>query len=204
MKDLLAKLDLYKAIILICLLAMPVVGYFVWDLQKQIKDARSAVASATRLGTNTSPGDIEAVGMTMAQVNKLRGKPVENADTDHTVALQKQILTAIKNLKVDEFKLSKINEAMVTVDKTRQATNQAVTVEFKRTTGEPIPLEREQISKAIFNIESQLAWKLSALKIRNQQLKKLGAPPAAPPLETNDEWMVERLEISRKVPKQAK
>src|SRR5262249_54552630 len=135
LQRLFAKLDLYKAIIVICLLAMPVIGWFIWDLQEKIAVGQRALQRATMTNPGSQQtGGIEAIGMLIAQVNKLKINPsLDSSSADsHKVSFQKLIRLGAPGIKVDDYVISDKKTSPVMVDRTRQATNEAVTIDFRR------------------------------------------------------------------------
>ena len=199
-----AKLDLYKSIIIVCLLAMPVIGYFIWNLQQKIRTGKQAIDRALLVNArDTQLGDLEAIGMLKTQVEKLKNKPQESSAADsYRVSFQSQLLRAIPGLKVDDYTISEKRTSQLTIDKNRYATNEVVSIEFKRAGNQKYPLTRDSVFAALFNIESQTAWKLFKFRMKNKEMLASAAQKTPPP-ELPDEWQVETMEFSHKVPREA-
>ena len=123
MKTFLAKLDLYKVIILLCLLAMPVLGYSIWSMQEKLRVGQTALAQATMQGRGNQTGDIEAIGTLMAQIDKVKDNKVDAAGGDsHRVAFQRAIQgTNASGLKLDDFAIGDIKTTTVNIDRNKQA-----------------------------------------------------------------------------------
>lgn len=202
MKNFFAKLDLYKAIIILCLLAMPVLGYFIWKMQEQLKAGQQALALATLQGRGNQSGDIEAIGTLMAQVDKMKdtSKLQDGADS-HRVAFQSAIQkTNASGLKLDDFTIGDIKVSPITLDSKKQASQQSFQIDFKRDNVR-LPLSRDFINAMLFNCEKEGAWKLSQFRMRNKDVLAAGSTKNPPP-EVSDEWMVETLTFARKIPKE--
>ena len=200
MKAFFEKLDLYKVIIVLCLVAMPVLGYFVWKMDQNLKAARSALAQATLQGRGTQSGDIEAIGTLMSQINKMKEVSKTEAGGDsHRVAFQRAIQnTQASGLKLDDFTIGDIKNTGLTLDNRRQATQQSFSIDFKRD-GSRLPLSREFVNAMLFNCEKDGAWKLSQFRMRNKDTMTSGTTKTPPP-EIGDEWFIETLTFARKVP----
>ena len=201
MKTFLAKLDLYKVIILLCLLAMPVLGYSIWSMQEKLRVGQTALAQATMQGRGNQTGDIEAIGTLMAQIDKVKDNKVDAAGGDsHRVAFQRAIQgTNASGLKLDDFAIGDIKTTTVNIDRNKQAIQQSYTVDFKRD-GSRLPISREFVNAMLFNCEKDGAWKLSQFKMRNKDAAASGNSKTPPP-EVSDEWFLETLAFARKVPK---
>ena len=201
MNTFLRKLDLYKVIILLCLLAMPVLGYFIWTMQENLKKGQQALAQATQQGRSNQSGDIEAIGTLMAQVDKMKDTAKTEAGGDsHRVAFQTAIQkTNASGLKLDDFAISDVKTTVVNIDKNKQATQQYFSIDFKRD-GSRLPLSRDFVNAMLFNCEKEGAWKLSQFKMRNKEAAA-GGNSKTPPPEVSDEWFLETLTFARKVPK---
>jgi hypothetical protein len=200
MKKLFQEMDLYKLIIILCALSLPLTGWWIYSLSNKIDAGKIALARATRQGAGRESGDLEAIGTLMQQVEKInRNKQSETGADAHRVHFQRQILeTGSKGLKTDDFIIGEIREVQLTSEK---AKDQEVSITFKKDgAGDKTALTREFLNAMLYNCEFQSIWKLRKLKISNKDSGPLYRSQKPPPPESGDDWFLEGLAFSKRVP----
>jgi hypothetical protein len=202
----LQSLDAYKALILVCLLAAPVLGWWCHEQQQAIDACQKAIAEAPRV--------LEEIGAMQKKVemvvqNRSVTAAATQAPRDY---FEGQILAAAsQNLNRNDFTLNDPTEENTTVGK------QAVTdfVAEVRWLRKDLSLPLAFIYAVLFNCESgaraggeasavQSIWKLRKLEIANATSDKFNSaqPDVAPPLELEDRWAIKQMSFVRREPRQ--
>lgn len=199
MKKLFQEMDLYKVIIILCALSLPLTGWWIYSLSNKIEAGRTSLARATRQGGGKDSGDLEAIGTLMQQVEKIRTKQSDTGADAHRVHFQRQILsTEAKGLKTDDFIIGEIREVSLSSEK---AKDQEVAITFKKDgAAEKAALPREFLNAMLYNCEFQSIWKVRKFKISNKDTGPLYRSQKPPPPESGDEWFLDSLSFSKRVP----
>jgi hypothetical protein len=188
-------MDLYKGIILLSIILIPAAcGFVVW-VDGQIEEANEALAAAVR--TN---GELEQIGQARKELETVRENTDRTDGSDsHRLYFERSIMSAAKSgLKAEDFAIS--NEASRAAGRSSQ--DQEVTITFRRD-GKDVPWPRDFISAALFNSEVRAkgVWRLRSLKIRNDEIRELGAGKKTPPKTVADTWRIEKLVFARREPR---
>jgi hypothetical protein len=193
MKKLFGNMDLYKGMILGCLLLIPAAGAWVWWLKNRLEVAEKAAAQARK-----PLGDLQMIGLLQKQIERQAKQAQQVTGTDHyRTYMQGKLVQG--GLRIDDAQVQ--NPLPRTVGSLR-----AIDKEFEVLFGrerERLPLTRDYINVAIYNIESQLPiYKLRELKLVNriildQNLRRGDTPP---PSELPDEWYVEKMVFASREP----
>lgn len=201
----LQSLDAYTALILVCLLAAPVLGWWCYDQQQQIDACQKAIADAPRI--------LEDIGAMQKKVEiVVQNRSVTSAATQSPREyFEGQILAAAsQNLSRNDFTLNDPVEDNVTIGK-QAVTDFTAEVKWLR---KDLSLPLAFIYAVLFNCESgaraggdaaavQSVWKLRKLEIVNATSDKFtsATPDFAPPLELEDRWQVRAMSFVRREPR---
>jgi hypothetical protein len=191
------NLDLYKGIILVSLLLLPVSLGYLWWIQGQKVEAEKAIASAT-----ASKGELFKIGEIVRKLDTVEKNLSRGGESEsHRIYFERKILKAANDgagLSNNDFVIGNEVSAPVTGNK---AVDQVVGITFKRA-GKDFDLSRDFIHAMIWNCEtggSQI-WKLRTLKIRNSEATESARKRKAPPKTIADDWRLEKLEFARREP----
>jgi hypothetical protein len=187
------ELDLYKVIILVSLLLLPVAVGFVYWVDGQLATARAAIDAAER----PNSGELEKIGLLQRQLQTVaqNAAAVRTSGGSAAVFFQNQITTSSSGtVGSNDYEVSP--EARSAVPQRRDAQDQVVTISFNKA----LALTRGFVHALIFNVESSGAqvWKLRQLNMRNAALAKLRNQ--APPKTVADDWEVVALKFARREP----
>lgn len=194
MKNLFQNLDLYKVIILASLVLLPVVGFWAYYLEEDLKRGRTAIANATK-----PRGDLEEIGKYQEAIEKqLRNKGSGEGVESHRIYFNKWIVQSASRLKRSNFEITPLTEKRVGGRGKVGAIDSSMTIKFKGG-GKHLPLTRAELNAILFNAESQSpVWKLRDLQIRNAGYQSSGNRPPSLPLE--DKWVVMNLAFTSRRP----
>lgn len=195
MKALFANMDLYKAIILGCVVLLPVGGAWAYYEHQQLQKGQVAVGRAT--------SDIEKIALLKKQVEEQVLNDLRTAGTeDPFLYFERVVNNSVDTskgepLKKNDYQIKPQEQPGETRPKRGAKriffTDLQVTLDFRRNGKEPFPLKRDFLNAVAFNAESQQQrWKLRNLTMRNATILGLsGSKP--PPPEVDDEWLVSDL-----------
>jgi hypothetical protein len=203
------NLDLYKGIILLCLVALPACGYWVWQQEQEITACKDAIWKATKPG-----GLLEQIGALQKKVELV----VENrASTSDAISFPRpyfdaQILAAAsQGLSTTDYGLSDPKEEPAVLREGKQrASDFVVDVTWKR---KDLTLPLAFIYAVLFNCESgnktgvvnrdgqRSVWKLRDLEIANATDDKNLEGYKTPPAELEDRWVIRKMQFARREPR---
>ena len=197
MKDFFRNMDLYKGMILGCMVLLPAAGGWVWWLKGRVEHAEKQVAAARQ-----SKGDLQMIGLLQKQIEKQTKQAQTVIGQDHyRTYIEKCILSSAGGggIKKEDFEI--MNPQPHAFGKNVEDKE----VEVKFGTGrEKLALPRDFLNYVIYNVESQLPiFKLRKLDIVNKtaQDQQLLRGDKAPPPELADEWYVDRMVFAQRQPK---
>jgi hypothetical protein len=190
--------DLYKTIIIVSLLLLPVAGGGLYWLEQQITTGKRAIADAQRPRT----GQLPTIARLVNEIETL----VKNAgrtatEVDPTVYFEREIGTSAKQtLRRTDFRIDQIN----TVKHPETASiDRQIKVDFLRD-GKKFALPRDLVQAILFNIEARSpAWRLRSLNLRNEDTggtKQLRTSGEKPNGEIADNWFVDTMVFARREP----
>jgi hypothetical protein len=202
------KLDLYRGIILLCLVALPACGWWCWQQEQAITQCKDAIWKATKPG-----GLLEQIGALQKKVELV----VENrVSTSDAIKMPRpyfdgQILAAAsQGLTTTDYSLTdpKEESAVLGGGKTRAA-DFVVDVTWKR---KDLALPLAFVYAVLFNCESgnktgvsrdgqRSVWKLRDLEIVNATDEKLDNSHNTPPAELEDKWFIKKMQFARREPR---
>lgn len=201
------RLDLYKAIILLCLIALPVCGWWCLKLDESIDECKIAIREATRPG-----GLLEQIGALQKKVELV----VQNRhSTSDAIKIPEQyfagqiLLAASQDLQQNDFGLEPQKEEPATLRGGKQKANDFIVgITWKR---KDLAVKLAFIYAVIFNCESgnmgvvragqQSVWKLRDLEIVNATDEKAFNSFSVPPPELEDRWTIKKMAFARREPR---
>lgn len=204
----LREMDLYKGLILICLLAIPAVGWWCNTLSNSIKECEAAVREATRPG-----GLLEQIGgyQNKIQLVVQNRQSATGATQQPRTYFEGQIMaSAAQNLEKNDFGLTDPKEeSAVTTSAKQKAVDFVAEVQWKR---KDLSMPLAFVYSVVMNCESgarpgggaaglQSIWKLRELSIVNATNERLVATQEAPPPELEDKWAIKKMTFARREPK---
>jgi len=198
MKALFQNLDLYKAIILLSLVLTPVVGYWAYSLDEQIKHGRVAIDNSLK-----ASGELEEIGKFQKAIEEQRAnRDKQGGDEAPGLYFQKHILSGAARLSTTNLSISPARDQ--TVSK-KNAIDRTVQIDFKDESNKKrgkLILTREEILAVLFMCESPSPiWNLRELSMRNVWASSTSTRGKAPPIELEDNWQVNKLVFASRRPK---
>lgn len=202
------KLDLYKGIILLCVVALPACGWWCWQQEKEIVACNDAIWKATKPG-----GLLEQIGALQKKVELV----VENrVSTSDAIKMPRpyfdgQILAAASTgLTTTDYTLTDPKEEPAVMGGGKQrAADFVVDVTWKR---KDLALPLAFVYAVLFNCESgnktgvsrdgqRSVWKLRDLEIVNATDEKSLTSYNTPPAELGDNWLIKKMTFARREPR---
>lgn len=202
------KLDLYKGIILLCLIALPACAWWCWQQEKDITACKDAISRATRPG-----GLLEKIGELQKKIELVVENRVSTSDAIKIPAtyFDAQILAAAsQGLTTTDYQLTgPKEEAAVMGGGKQKASDFVVDVTWKR---KDLTLPLAFIYAVLFNCESgnktgvsrdgqRSVWKLRDLDIVNATEEKVLEVYKTPPAELGDNWQIKKMSFARREPR---
>jgi hypothetical protein len=203
----LRSLDLYKVVILLSLLLLPVLGWYCMKLDDDIVASKKAIDEAKRPN-----GLLEQIGSLQKKVEVVVQNKRSTTDTINMPRnyFEGQILQAGgSGLKTSNFGLTDPKEEPATISGSKQrASDFVVDVTWPRNDFTPA---LDFIYAVIFNCESgagaggmgagQSIWKLRELQLVNATEERLLTSHKTPPPELRDAWTIREMKFARREPR---
>jgi len=203
----LRSLDLYKFIVLLAAVLLPLGWWWVRSLDESIRLCRQAITEATKTG-----GMLEQIGNLQKKVEVVFQGRTSNSDAikNPSVYFQSQILAAGgTTLKSDDFGLpgDPKEEVAWMANSQQKASDYVADVTWKRN---DLKVPMGFIYAVLFNTESgasvgrqegQSVWKLRELQIVNATDERLTSSSKTPPAELKDDWSIKVMKFSRREPR---
>jgi hypothetical protein len=206
----LRSLDLYKFIVLLAAVLLPLGWLWVRNLDESIRLCRQAITEATRSG-----GMLEQIGNLQKKVEVVGVNRFSLSDAikNPQVYFQNQILAAGgTTLKSDDFGLPgdpKEESAFMGANSQQKASDYVADVTWKRN---DLKVPMGFIYAVLFNAESgarvggqeagqQSVWKLRELQIVNATDERLTGSNKTPPAELKDDWSIKLMKFARREPR---
>ncbi len=204
----LRSLDLYKAIVLLSLVLLPLGGYWIKTLDDTIAASKRAILEATR-----SDGLLEKIGMLQRKVEVVvqNKRSTSDAIKDPRRYFEGQILAASPGIKSSDFVPELPRDEPGTLPSKQGITDYVVDVNWRN---KDQTFAMNFVFAVLFNCESgasaiggpgqQSVWKLRQLQLVNATDDKLfgstsGAKP--PPAELLDKWSIKEMKFARREPR---
>lgn len=198
MRNWLEQMDLYKAIILVAVLALPVAGIWGMSLHSSLEEGRAAIRRATR-----TRGDIEEIGKYMKLIKAQAKSGRLRTDNDSMRRyFEMRIMDSVapgSTLKRSNFEIKVLREMQLS--RPRNAVDMSVQIDFKDGS-KPLPLTRDFLNAVLFNCEALGNWKVRELMVTNTDMRGLRSKREPPPREIGDLWEVRKLVFARRLPKE--
>jgi hypothetical protein len=189
------QMDLYKVVILISIVLLPVTGWWINHSTQEIAVAQKAVADAAKW--------LEQIGKTRSELDIIRNNVVsdlEQAVKSPSVYFETQIVrSAAGTINPSDFKVNTEKE-----DHSQQhATDYLARIEFLRKGNKGLEITREILFAILFNCESgargkdvpvQSIWKLQQIEVQNasSSAQERISNHKTPPSELEDRWSLPR------------
>ena len=205
----LKNMDLYKGVILVSLLLLPVVGWWINTLNTEKMKAVKAVEAATRGG-----GFLEEIGELQRKVEVVEvGRVTGNATGQHEMYFLGQIYQAAEGMDKSAFSIGAQRSEMANTGSSRQrARDFVVKVDWQKVGGKEFALPRDLLFAVLFNCESGArgnrtsaapsVWKLRKLRMQNLTAKSVNRE-GTPPQPFEDKWIVNEMSFARREPVKA-
>ena len=203
----LRSLDLYKVVILLSVVLLPLGGWYCLQIDADIEASKKAIQDAKRSG-----GVLEQIGNLQKKVEVVVQNMMSTSDTINMPRryFEGQILQAGgANLKTDDFGLTDPKEEGLTIPGSRQrASDFVVDVTWPRT---DFAVGLDFVYAVLFNCESgagagqggagQSIWKLRDLQLVNATDERLLSGHKTPPPELADKWTIREMKFARREPR---
>jgi hypothetical protein len=202
---LLRNMDLYKAIVLLSVVLLPLGGWLIKGLDENIKACRTTLNEARRPG-----GIVEQIGglQRKVEVVNLNNRSTKDAISAPGTYFEGQILAAGgSGIKVSDFNPKEPQEQGWTLGKSRVA-DYVVDIDWVR---RDMVVTLEFVYAVLFNCESgarqagdaaqQSVWKLRELQLVNVTNPAIGTKNDTPPPELEDKWQIRKMSFARREPR---
>jgi len=199
------NMDLYKVIVLLSFVVLPLGGWWCYRLDEQIVASRAAIKEATRPG-----GLMETIGSLQKKIEIVAQNRRITSDTitQHRTYFEGQLIAAGgAQLKTTDFKIEDPKEEVVNLPR-QKVTDYVVDVTWLR---RDLPVQLEFIYAVAFNCESGAAsagatsrnsvWKLRELSIVNATDDRMMQSSKTPPPELADRWTIRTMKFARREPR---
>lgn len=203
---LLGSLDLYKVVILLSLVLLPVGGWMIWRIDQDIEASQKAIREAKRSG-----GLLEQIGALQKKVEIVVQNRLSTSDTIKLPRryFEGQIMQAGgQNLKADDFGLpgDPKEEAVSLPGSKQRASDFVMDVTWPR---KDFSVQLDFVYAVLFNCESgagaggagQSIWKLRNLELVNATDEGLTRTKKTPPPELADKWLIRDMKFARREPR---
>lgn len=190
--------DLYKSIIVVSLLLLPVAGGGVYWIEQQIVAGKKAMADATRPRTGQLP-NIARLVTEIESMAKNAGR--SSSEGAPEVYFEREIGESAKQtLRRSDYR---IDPTPMVKHADSASVDRQYKIDFVRD-GKKFALPRDLIQAILFNCEARSpAWRLRSLQLRNEDTggtKQLRSTGEQPPVEIGDNWFVDNMLFARREP----
>lgn len=200
------NLDLYKVIVLLSLVLLPVGYWYCLGLEDEIDASKRAIAEAKRPG-----GTLEQIGGLQKKVEVVVQNRLSTSDATKQPAVyfERQIASGVigQGLSNTDFSPSppRVDPAVIPGSRQR-AVDHVVAIDWKR---KDLFVRLSFLYAVLFNCESgaragggttQSIWKLRELEFVNATDKRLLSGWRTPPPELQDSWEILRMSFARREP----
>jgi len=200
MQDFFKTMDLYKAIVLLSLILLPLGGWWVSTIDEEIRLCADAIDKAER-------SQLEEIGRLQREIEMVAQTKGSSGVADPVTWFEGQIMTAGPGLSTSDFKLEQPKTESPRVG-AGQVTDHVVRVDWS--SGPPVAMDF--IYAVLFNCESGASensalkghpsvWRLRELRLANATDAKLRAGKVPPP-ELQDRWEIKTMSFARREPKE--
>lgn len=198
-------MDLYKGIILLSVILLPLGGWWISNLDEQIGQCEAALRTATKSG-----GYLEEIGKLQKQIEVVAQNRRSVSIEDPRTYFEGQILAVSPDLKPDHFSPSQPKGENVTIGR-QKAVDQVVSIDWGRG-GDRKEVKMDFVYAVLFNCESGAraggvsngppsVWRLRSLKLSNVTTDKIMGRKKTPPPEIDDRWYIKEMKFARREPR---
>lgn len=196
-------LDLYTALILVCVVLLPVCGWWCYQTRQKIDAAEKAAYEATKRG-----GYLEEIGALQKQVDLVNNNRSGDVSQPGTYFETQILVAGGGKLGTTDFSVKSPSPEFLTLPGTKQkATDYVVEIQW---TNKDLQLKLDFIDALLWNCESgagpggssnlQSIWKLRELEIENITVDKGRGGYKTPPPELDDRWQIRKMKFARREP----
>ena len=199
------EMDLYKGIILVSVILLPLGGWWISGLDEQIASCQAALRMATKRG-----GYLEEIGKLQKQIEVVaqnrRSVSIENPST----YFETQIRAANPALRAGDFSPRPPRAKNETVGR-QKVTDQVVAINWGSGRKDRREVKLDFVYAVLFNCESGArangaaggppsVWRLRSLKLDNVTMGR-ATKGKVPPPEFEDRWAIQKMEFARREPR---
>ncbi|MCK5942944.1 MAG: hypothetical protein KAI24_13285 [Planctomycetes bacterium] len=199
----LKDMDLYKGIILLSVVLLPLGGWWISSLDEQIVQCEAALRTATKPG-----GYLEEIGKLQKQIEIVAQNRRSVSIEDPRTYFEGQILAVSPDLKPDDFSPKAPKQDKETVGR-QKVTDHVVEIDWGRGSDRK-EFKMDFVYAVLFNCESGASaggasdgppsvWRLRTLKLTNSSAERLRQK--TPPPELEDRWHIEQMAFARREPR---
>lgn len=201
------SMDLYKAIVLVSVVLLPLGGFWIMNLDEEIRLCKQAITAAERPG-----GLIEEIGSLQKKIEIVaqNRRSTSAAIQEPRTYFEGQIMLARPSLAANDFSPKSPREEPAKMTGKQQATDFVVDIEWRRDLQETL----EFVYSVMFNCESGASrigdrgppsvWRLRELSLVNATDERDVTANKVPAPELQDRWLIKNMTFARREPKKAK
>ena len=203
----LKTMDLYKAIILMSALLLPMGGWWVAKVQEEIDACEVSLRDAKKPG-----GFLEEIGSLQKKIEVvvLNGRNTSKAIGSPGVFFQGQIMSVSKNLKANDFNPQKPKDENTTIGK-QKVTDHIVDIKWGSSKNRN-KFGMDFLYAVLFNCESGAGegmaatgstsvWRLRSINIQNASADGWLSSKKTPQPELEDGWYIKEMKFARREPR---
>lgn len=203
--NLFRSMDLYKAIVLLSLVLLPVGGWHVMSLDEEIAQCKQAISQAERPG-----GLLEEIGTLQKKIEVVAQNRRQTTDaiSNSGAYFEGQIMLSGTGFGKNDFSPKAPREEPAKMTGKQQAMDFVVEIDWPR---KDLKVPLDFIYNVIFNCESGAVrpgergppsvWRLRELSIVNATNETEVQRHRVPPPELNDTWFIKDMKFARREPR---
>ena len=202
------EMDLYKGIILLSVVLLPLGGWWISSLDEQIVLCETARYQATRRG-----GFLEDIGKYQGQIGIVASNRVSKTVEDPRTYFEGQILAVSPDLKPDDFSPKEMTSGSTSRGRGRQRwVDKVWSIDWGKQRDRK-DVKMDFVYAVLFNCESGAGaggvargapsvWRLHKLELVNSAGTDFRRSKKTPPAELEDRWKIQHMEFARREPAQ--
>ncbi len=197
------SMDLYKGIVLVSLILLPIGAWFCSKLDHSIADCTTAIENARRSG-----GMLEEIGGLQKKIEVVAANRLSTNDTINMERkyFEGQIMAAGGGqLKPVDISITDSKPEGGKLPSGQGVVDYVVDVNWNN----KLPVQLGLLYAVLFNCESgasvangaqQSIWKLRSLTLENLTTDRIATSSATPPPELGDRWLIRKMQFARREP----
>lgn len=201
----LKTMDLYKGIILLSLVLLPLGGWWVSKLDTEIKSCKTALREASKSG-----GWLEEIGSLQKKIEVVaqNRSTTSGAIQMPSAYFEGQVMAVSGDLKQDDFSLRNATQDKVTIGK-QKLTDHVVPIDWGKGRDQK-KFKMDFVYAVVFNCESGARQNMavsgppSVWRLRNLHLVNATDPNnrnKVPAPEMQDAWLIKEMKFARREPR---